>query len=433
MPKHSFRAPWGRRLTASLAVSLLTLGACSSNDSDLGPSSIEVVEIVTLPNNQSLTNLIPAQTRQLLGVPTNSKGNFIDKAVTWATSNAAAVSVSTTGEITAVAGGSSYIRATAGGQTDSILVSVRYPVGTITLAPATPTLRREATQQLTATVKDTQGATVTGRTITWSSNNAGVTVSSSGLVAVGATTADATAATITATAANAQDGGVSRNGTATVTVSGNAVVATVTITSGTGTNAIGFRGNTGSNSTLVATAKSGLGNTITTPITWSSNNPAVATVDASTGVATFGGGIGAVVISANATASGNAGADIIGTAAFEVAQNLVSGTLVTAPDLAAGSGYSFAFDPVGNGFTGFGAVTSGGSGDGDMYVFAPGVTNWTTTDNGGSGFLCRSWNSGNGETCTIATAAAGWYRVRLYSWTPAGAVSGMNLTVTGTP
>ncbi|MBX3173661.1 MAG: Ig-like domain-containing protein [Gemmatimonadaceae bacterium] len=412
---------------------LLTLAACSSDDDGVGGSSIVEVEIVTVPNNQTLTQLIPGNTRQMLGVPTNSSGNFVDRAVTWVSSNPAAATIDATGLVSAVAGGTTWIRATAGGRTDSISVAVRYPVGTITMAPANPTMRREQAQQMTLTILDTQGNPVTGRTITWASNNAGVTVNATGLVSVGAATADAQVATITATAANASDGGVAVNGTTNVTVMGDAVVATVTITGGTGVDAIGFRGNTGTNTTLVATARSGLGNVIVTPITWSGGNDAVGTVDAGTGAVTFAGGVGNLTVTANATGAGADGANVLGTASFEVAAALTSGAPVTAPDMAGGNGYSYAFDAVGGGFTSFTAVAANGSGDGDLYVFDPGVTNWTTTDGGGSNFRCRSWNSGNGENCAIGTALPGWYRVRLYAWTPAGVVSGMQLTVTGAP
>lgn len=432
MPKHSSRAPWGRRLTALVAVSTLTVAACSDSDSGVGPSAIEVVQIVTVPNNQTLANLTPGNTRQMLGVPTNSRGNFVDRPVSWSSSVPGVATIdASTGLLTAVAGGTTVITATAGGRSDTVSVRVRFPVGAVTLSPATTTLRREGTLQLVATTTDTQGATVTGRTIAWTSSNTAVaTVSSSGLVTVLAAPTDGSTTTITATAANAQDGGNAVSATRTITVNGDAVVATVGVVAGTGANAVGFRGNTGTNNTLVATARSGLGNTLTVPITWSSSAPGIATVDAGTGVVTFAGDTGTVQIRATAVGAGNNGADITGFVTFNVAQTLVSGTGVVGA-MGAGQGVNFAFNPVGEGFAGFTAVTAGGSGDGDLYVIAPGVTNWTTTDAGGSNFVCRSWNSGNGESCTIATAVPGWYRIRLHAWTPAGAVAGMNLTVTG--
>lgn len=434
MPKHSSRAPWGRRLTAMFAVSLLTLGACSDSDSGgVGPSKITAVQIVTLPNNQTTTNLTPGDRRRIFGVPVNEDGNFIDKAVIYASSNAAIFTISNDTIIAQVGGGTAYLLATAGGKTDSIAIGVRFRVATITLAPATVTLRREGTQQLTATAKDANpavvgGATVTGRTIAWTTSDAAVaTVSATGLVSATAAAADASTATITATAANTADGGVATLSTRLVTISGDAVVSTVTITGGTGSNAIGFRGNVGTVQ-LTATARSGLGNVIVTPITWTTNAAPIGTVN-STGLATFAGGSGSVTVTGTALGAGNAGANVGSGAAFEVAPTLVNGATQTS-GMAGGAGVSYAFSADRVGAANFSVVSSGGTGDGDLYVIAPGVANWTTTDGGGSNFVCRSWNSGNGENCGPIVAVNGWYRVRTYAWTPAGAVAGMNITLT---
>jgi len=63
-------------------------------------------------------------------------------------------------------------------------------------------------------------------------------------------------------------------------------------------------------------------------------------------------------------------------------------------------------------------VTSGGSGDGDLYVkFGSAPTT--------SSYDCRSWVSGNSETCSIATAQAGTYYVMINAYST---FSGMSLT-----
>jgi PKD repeat protein len=63
-------------------------------------------------------------------------------------------------------------------------------------------------------------------------------------------------------------------------------------------------------------------------------------------------------------------------------------------------------------------VTSGGSGDGDLYVRFGAAPTTSTYD-------CRSWNSGNSETCNIATAQAGTYYVMVYAYS---SFSGLGLT-----
>ena len=63
-------------------------------------------------------------------------------------------------------------------------------------------------------------------------------------------------------------------------------------------------------------------------------------------------------------------------------------------------------------------VTSGGTGDGDLYVkFGSAPTT--------SSYDCRSWATGNAETCAISTAQAGTYYVMVNAY---AAVSGMSLT-----
>jgi hypothetical protein len=88
------------------------------------------------------------------------------------------------------------------------------PVASVTLDPATVTLVPQQTQALSATLRDAQGGVLSGRTITWTTDQPGVaTVSASGLV----TAVVPGAATITATSEG-------RSGTAHVTVLAGAVV-----------------------------------------------------------------------------------------------------------------------------------------------------------------------------------------------------------------
>jgi uncharacterized protein YjdB len=432
MPKHSLRAPWARLLTALAAVSLLTVSACSSDSGGgIGGSNVVKVEIVTLPNLQALSNLIPATTRQFLGVPTNSSDNWVDKPVTWATSNAAVVTISVDGLATAVAGGTAYIRATSGGKTDSIAFAVRFPVGSITLAPATITLAREGAQQITATTIDTQLATVTGRTVTWVSSNPSVaTVSATGLVQASAVTADGTTTTITATAANALDAGTVITATRLVTVTGDPVVNNVLLTGTTG-----FRGNLGTLQ-LTAVARSGLNNVIPSGvITWSTSNASVATVDG-TGLITFAGGTDTLTITAAAVGQGSGGSSPESVAAYRIVTQLVNGDSVNVPTISAG-GF---IDYTASGNLGpfnvrtFSGGAIGTNGDSDMYVFLPGAVGVVANNAGGvsgapNGFICRPWNVGSNEVCDIASVVNGWYRIRFFAYNEFGepAVSGMRV------
>jgi len=404
-----------RSLAALLAATVLLAGACDTElPAPEGAGPVVDVLINTVPLNLTLEDLIPGTTRQLLAGPVNEAGLFVPgQTVTWSTSNAGVVSIDNNGLATAVAGGTATISATAGGATGTTTMEVRFPVGTVTVTPTGQTIRREGALQLSAETIDQGGATVTGRVVTWASLSPDVaTVSATGLVS-GVTDGDAI---ITATSE-----GVS--GQATVTVFGSPVVATVTVSPAAPFMAIGTQ------QTLTATASAGSGTVISDAvIAWTSSNPAVATVDPATGV---------VDVLAAGTATITATADgISGTAALRGAPGLTSGVAVTPPTIAATEFAIYAV-VVPAGKTSLSIATTGGSGDVDIYVYAPGVASSAVNVNPAAaaftGSTCAPFNSGNDETCNLANPAAGVWRVNLFAWGPAGAVTGTTLTATVLP
>src|SRR5436190_10189456 len=174
-----------------------------------------------------------------------------------------------------------------GGVSDTALVTVTLaPVSAGSVAPTAPTILVGATTQLQATTTDSLGNVLTGRTVTWASNNSAVTVNGNGL----ATGAGTGSATITATSEG-------KSGTATVAVT-NVPVATVTAAP-TSANL-----QTGQTVQVTATARDASGNVLTGPvITWSGSNTAAATVTGS-GLVT-GAGAGSATITA--TSEGQSG------------------------------------------------------------------------------------------------------------------------------
>jgi len=165
-----------------------------------------------------------------------------------------------------------------------------YRGATVAVTPATPTLTAlGATQQLAAEARDASGTAVSGVTFTWASDNPGaVTVDANGVVTA---VANGTAA-ITATA----PGGAA--GSTTVTVS--QVAATITMppdyVSGSGITWEPSAGAVDAN-----------GHGIAAPtFVWESLNPAVATVNASTGLVTLVGLGQAVIVARAGSATGYA-------------------------------------------------------------------------------------------------------------------------------
>jgi len=169
-------------------------------------------------------------------------------------------------------------------------------VTTVTVSPASASVAVGATATLQATVKDQNGNSMTGQTVTWSTNNAAAaTVSSTGVV----TGVTAGSATITATSS-----GVA--GTSAITVTAGPpptpVVTTVTVAP-TSASVVA-----GSTTTLQATVKDQNGNVMTgQTVTWTTNNAAAATVNSS-GVVT---GVAAGSATITATSSGKAGTSSI--------------------------------------------------------------------------------------------------------------------------
>ena len=157
--------------------------------------SKKVIPVTSVSLNKTSLALTEQETFQLSA--TVSPDNATDKTVTWSTANAAIATVSENGLVTAVAEGSATITAKAGDKTATCAVTVSkkvIPVTSVTLNKTSLTLTEQETFQLSATVSPDNA---TDKTVTWSSSNTAIaTVSQDGLVsaiAVGSTTITATA------------------------------------------------------------------------------------------------------------------------------------------------------------------------------------------------------------------------------------------------
>ena len=165
------------------------------------------------------------------------------------------------------------------------------PVATsITLSPTSVSLASlGATSPLSATVKDQNGAMMSGATVTWATSSSSVaTVSSAGLVT---SVADGTA-TITASSGSV-------NTTATATVSQVAASVTLAPTS------LSFA-SAGDTATFVPTVTDALGATMSgATVTWTTSNAAVATVS-SAGLVTSVADTTATITATSGSVSGTA-------------------------------------------------------------------------------------------------------------------------------
>jgi uncharacterized protein YjdB len=232
-----------------------------------GQAAVHVfAPVATVELVPATATIIIGATQQLTATLKDAAGNVLtDRTVTWTSDNDLIASVSSTGLVTSKSVGSATITATVEGKSATAKVTITpVPVASVSITPATSSLVIGSTVQLSATTKDEAGNTLTGRTVTWTTSDASIaSVDANGLVtahAVGTATITATSETKTATAQ--------------ITVT-EAPVATVAVNPSSVSLALnGTR-------QLTATTSDANGQVLTgRVVTWSSSDPAKATVDA---------------------------------------------------------------------------------------------------------------------------------------------------------
>lgn len=245
--------------------------------------------VATLTVAPTTLSLIVGEAGQLAASPRDAGGAIVpDVPITWTSSQPAVASVSSTGEVRALAAGSATITASGAGKSAEVAVTVsRAPVATVTVDPTTLALRVGATGQLTATARNADGATIAGAAIAWlSSAPAVATVSSTGEVRA-LTTGNTT---ITATSEG-------RSASATVTVS-PPMVAELTV------DPTSLALTVGEARDLTATARDADGGVLgSATISWTSSAPDVATVSSTGRVTAVAVGSAAITASADGKAA----------------------------------------------------------------------------------------------------------------------------------
>jgi uncharacterized protein YjdB len=230
-------------------------------------------EVTVTPTPVSSVTVTPAHTAIAVGTSisltaqaSSSSGQTLTgRSVIWSSSAPTVASVTASGVVTALAAGSTVIFASVDGVLGWANVDVLpVPVASVTVSPATLSVPVGQTGQLTVTLMDASGGTLSGRVVTWSSSQTSVaTVSDSGVV-TGISTG-------TATVTASSEG---QSGSATVTVVAPGV-RTLTVTPSSAT--ISPLGTV----QLTATVRDPSGAIINTPVTWSSSNALVAGVSSS--------------------------------------------------------------------------------------------------------------------------------------------------------
>jgi trimeric autotransporter adhesin len=266
---------WGSSNTAVATVSTTgvvtavgpgTADITATSETKSGTSTITVslVPVSSVAVQPSPATITLTATAQLAAVTKDSIGGVLTgRVVTWSSSDATTVSVSSSGVITALKIGSATITATSEGKSGTSLVTVtKIPVASVTVAPPTKAMLVTQNFALTPTVKDSVGNVVTDRPVSWSSNNIPVaTVSAAGVV----TAAAPGTAIITATSET-------KSGTSTITVS-PVPVGIVVVQPGHDSLTIG------TSRQFAAVTEDSIGGVLTgRVVTWGSSDPTTASV-----------------------------------------------------------------------------------------------------------------------------------------------------------
>jgi uncharacterized protein YjdB len=271
-------ASWTSRRSGALGIEIKAANAPVAVASvEVTPASADVQEGATL---------------QLTATPKDALGNpLTGRAVTWATTDAAVVTVSQSGLVTGVGSGAATVSATSEGQSGTAaLTVVPVPVATVAVDPADASVGTGATLQLTATPRSAAGNPLTGRDVTWTTSDEAVaTVSETGLV----TGVSLGNATITATSEGQ---------------SGKAAVAVVAPVASMDVTPASAEVQAGQTLQLSATPRDAAGDPLTgRVVNWGSSDEAVAKVSA-TGLVT---GVAAGSATITATSEGKSGSSAV--------------------------------------------------------------------------------------------------------------------------
>ncbi len=267
----------------------LTIGSTTIHavvDSRIGSLPITVIgatptAIAIIPGSATVPL---GATAQLVAEVTDQGGNVIaGQTITWGSANFSIATVNGAGVVTAVSSGTTTIRAASSALTAQATITViGSSIASVSITPSSAQLQAGGTRQLSGAAFDASGNQIPNAAISWTSSNPIVaTVSASGMVtAVG--TGNATI--------SASSSGKSATAAVTVNSAPPAVVASVTVTFNSPTLLVG------QSTQAQAVARDAAGNLIAgRPVTWTSDDPLLASVSATGLVTALASGSASIV------------------------------------------------------------------------------------------------------------------------------------------
>jgi uncharacterized protein YjdB len=260
---------------------------------DTAVVTVAPARVVTVTIAPAAASLLRLDTLRLVATARDVNGFPITgRAVSWTTSNPAIATVSAAGDVAGESIGIAIIQATIDGVSGTSRIDVLRPRAvSVTLTPDPVSLVEGDSVRFTATAYDKLGAPIPGKVFLWSTSNPGaLAIDNAGL----ARALDARAGTVVVTAST--DG---IPATATVTLQ-LPPIATILL------SPTSFNLTVGSSARIDAVARDASFRVLPGPfaLTWSTSNPAVATVDATGRVTATGVGVAAITAtSSNGVAS----------------------------------------------------------------------------------------------------------------------------------
>ena len=247
-------------------------GSSSTSGGGGGGSRVTLVSISLTPSTPTLTLGKTQPTQQFKAVGSYSDGSTKDITATsnWLSSITAVATINTSGLATGISAGTTTISASSGTVSSNTVLMVNpAPLVSIAVTPSTASIAPGSTQQFTAKGTYADGSTQDlTSTATWQSSNSAIaTITAAGLatgVAPGTVTISATSGSV--------------SGTASLTVTNPLVSIAVTPANSSAAP------ETKPQFTATGTYFDHTSSIITTTVTWSSSNPAAATISNAPGL-----------------------------------------------------------------------------------------------------------------------------------------------------
>ncbi|MFP5354259.1 MAG: Ig-like domain-containing protein, partial [Gemmatimonadota bacterium] len=158
-------------ISIGMALGLVLLAACG-DEKNGGTAPVPPAAVATVSVAPGTASVLVGRQVTLLAVAKDADHRPLERAIAWASANAAIATVSATGTVTALAPGEVTITATSEGKVGSALIQVaQVPVAEVRLsADEEVVLEWNGSTQLSAVAMDAEGNTITGRAVAWQSS-----------------------------------------------------------------------------------------------------------------------------------------------------------------------------------------------------------------------------------------------------------------------